>query len=43
MNCNNIETNKEIWKKIEDYENYMISNFGRIKSLKRNIILKPEE
>lgn len=42
MNCNNIETNKEIWKKIEDYENYMISNFGRIKSLKRNIILKPE-
>ena len=42
MNYNNLEINKEIWKKIKDYENYMISNFGRVKSLKRNLILKPE-
>lgn len=28
MNYNNLEINKEIWKKIKDYENYMISNFG---------------
>lgn len=27
MNYNNLEINKEIWKKIKDYENYMISNF----------------
>lgn len=25
--------NKEIWKKIEDYD-YIVSNFGRIKNLK---------
>lgn len=28
MNYNNLEINKEIWKKIKDYENYMISNYG---------------
>jgi hypothetical protein len=27
--------NKEIWKKIEDYD-YIVSNFGRIKNLKNN-------
>ena len=42
MNCNNLETNKEIWKTIKDYDNYIISNFGKVKSLKKNIILKPE-
>ena len=33
---------KEIWKPIIGYENlYQVSNLGKIKSLKRNIILKP--
>ena len=32
---------KEIWKPIKEYENfYKISNLGRVKSLRRNIILK---
>ena len=26
----------EVWKKILNYEDYQISNFGRIKSLKNN-------
>lgn len=30
--------NKEIWKKIEDYD-YVVSNFGRIKNLKNNNLL----
>ena len=30
--------NKEIWKNIEDYPDYMISNLGRVKSLERIII-----
>jgi hypothetical protein len=39
-------TNKEIWKRIEGYDDYEISNFGRVKSFKnkRNSygkILKP--
>lgn len=33
--------NKEVWKIIKDYENYEISNFGRIK--KNNKILKQYE
>lgn len=28
----------EIWKKIDENENYMISNFGRLKSINREII-----
>ena len=28
----------EIWKKIEGYENYYISNYGNVKSLKKNKI-----
>lgn len=24
---------KEIWKPIEDYPNYMVSSYGRVKSL----------
>jgi len=32
----------EIWKPIKDYEGeYEVSNFGNVKSLKSNIILKP--
>ena len=31
----------EIWKVIENFEGYMISNFGRVKSLKKNIMLTP--
>jgi hypothetical protein len=33
---------KEIWKPIKDYDNYLVSNFGRVKSIKFNkeVILK---
>lgn len=31
---------KEIWIVIKDFKNYKISNYGRIKSLKKNIILE---
>ncbi|MBE6156988.1 MAG: hypothetical protein E7161_04530 [Firmicutes bacterium] len=31
----------EIWKSIEGYENYEISNLGNVKSLYNNIIRKP--
>lgn len=35
----NINSDKEIWKDIENYENYyQISNFGRLRSLTRTII-----
>lgn len=34
--------NKEIWKKIENYD-YIVSNFGRIKNLKNNNFLKPQD
>ena len=30
----------EIWKPIENYENYLVSNLGNVKSLKTNKILK---
>lgn len=30
----------EIWKPIKGYENYVVSNYGRVKSLKKDIILK---
>lgn len=33
---------KEIWKKIEGFENYQISNFGNVKN-KNNKILKPQK
>ena len=34
---------KEIWKDITNYEGlYQISNFGRIKSLRADKLLKPE-
>lgn len=32
----------ETWKKIDQYENYKVSNLGRVKSLINNIILKPD-
>lgn len=28
----------EIWKTIEDYPNYQVSNMGRVKSLERNVV-----
>ncbi len=31
---------KKVWKEIEDYENYLISNVGEVYSLKKDIILK---
>ena len=32
----------EIWQNVDGYENkYQISNYGRIKSVTKNIILKP--
>lgn len=31
---------EEIWKKYLDFENYMISNYGRCKSLTRDVICK---
>jgi hypothetical protein len=31
---------EEKWKKIEDYENYEINNFGLVKNIKTNKILK---
>lgn len=35
---------KEIWKDINGYEGkYQISNFGRVKTLKRNRILRPNK
>lgn len=35
----------EVWKDIEGYENYQVSNYGRVKSLKfsKERILKPEK
>jgi hypothetical protein len=35
---------KEVWKKIEDYPDYEVSNLGKVKSLKRSykILLKPK-
>lgn len=31
---------EEVWKEINGYDNYLVSNFGNIKSIKRNLILK---
>ena len=33
---------KEIWKPIDGFENYEVSNLGRVKSLKYGKILKPQ-
>lgn len=30
----------EIWKTIDDYPDYMVSNMGRVKSIKNNLVLK---
>ena len=30
----------EVWKQIPKFENYYVSNFGRIKSIRKNIIIK---
>lgn len=38
-----MEEKIEIWKKITGYKKtYEVSNFGRIKNIKKNIILKPQ-
>ncbi len=35
---------EEIWKPIEGYENfYLVSNLGKIKSIRNNIIMKPQK
>lgn len=34
---------EEIWRSIEDFEDYEVSNLGRVRSLKRNIILRQFE
>lgn len=36
--------NMEIWKDIKGYEGkYQVSNYGSVKSVKRNLILRPQE
>lgn len=30
-----LDLSGEVWKLIEDFENYAISNYGRVKSLER--------
>jgi hypothetical protein len=35
-----MENQKEIWKTIDGYENYQVSNLGNVKNLKTNKILK---
>ena len=34
-------TRKEIWKNINNFEGYQVSNFGRIKNIRNLTILKP--
>ena len=36
-----VSLENEIWKSIEGFQNYEVSNFGRVKSLVNNIILTP--
>jgi hypothetical protein len=39
-----MDTEKEIWKKIDGFETYEVSNFGKIKNiLKNNILSNIEE
>jgi len=35
------ELKNEIWKNVEDYDNYQVSNLGRIKSVRNNRIMNP--
>ena len=37
-----MENQKEIWKTIDGYENYQVSNFGNVKNLKTNRLLKKQ-
>lgn len=37
-----MESKTEIWINIPNFKDYLISSFGRIRSLKRNIILKDD-
>lgn len=38
--CTVISLEGELWKNIPEYDNYMISNYGRIKSLAREVLKK---
>lgn len=42
-NNNDIEYKNEIWIPIKEYNNYLISNFGRVKNKKTNYILNTNE
>lgn len=33
---------QEIWKPIVGYDTYLVSNTGKVKSIKRNVVLKPQ-
>ena len=33
--------NDEVWKVVDEFPNYMVSNYGQVKNCKRNKILKP--
>ena len=37
-----IELNTEAWRKIDGYDNYQISSFGKLKNVKSGRILKPQ-
>ena len=39
-NCNNVD-DEELFKRIDGYDNYLVSNFGNVKNSKTNRILKP--
>lgn len=38
---NVVNFEKEVWRKIEGYDNYAVSNLGRVKNVSTNTILKP--
>ena len=33
----------EVWKKIEGFENYEVSNYGNVRNIKTNRVLKPDD
>ena len=35
--------NDEVWKVVDEFPNYMVSNYGKVKNCKRNKILKPKD
>ena len=36
-----MENYNEVWRQISGYENYYVSNFGRVKNIKTEKIFKP--